>query len=122
MNNETNYNEGLIPPGPYCYVVDFTKEFTHDQEKVSIVCCPHKTTKEFGGVSIPWCSYLKAGGISNNNTEDDFARLVEYFGTEDNLFNFLSLDLLWDGCKECGINSNVELTKEKIIEWINKIN
>lgn len=120
-------NEKLIPPGPYCYVIDLTAETTIKEQielgnSLPTVFCPYSTYKEFNGVKVPWCSFLEQGGISNNTTEEEFDKLIEYFGSENNVFDFLYLDLLWDDCKECGVNDDYsEFSKEKCINYINEI-
>jgi hypothetical protein len=82
--------EKLIPNGIYCYNGN--------------VYCPYSTSKNFNDVRVPWCDYLDKGGVDNGHTEEEWNKLIEYFGTENNIFDFLPLDLLWDSCKECGIN------------------
>lgn len=114
--------EDLIPPGPYCYVINYTKpESKNAEDGIPVVYCPHSTTKEINQVNVPWCSLLDKGGISNHHTEAEWSRLVEYFGNEDNIFDFLTLDLLWDDCKECGLIDDYQYSKEDAIQWINKI-
>ena len=120
--NRQKQMENLIPPGPYCYVIDIRKQDARiPGDGVPIVCCPHKKTREFNGTSIPWCVYLEQGGLRNDHTEEEFEKLVHHFGTDDAVFDFLPLDLLWDGCKECGENKFYGLNEEKILNWITKV-
>lgn len=114
---ETN-NKQMIPPGPYCYVIDFTKEF---EDGVPVVYCPFHTTKEINGVYVPWCSFLDNGGISDDHTQEQWDKLIEYFGSDENVFDHLTLDLLFDSCKECRENDDYEYTKEQVIDWIKLI-
>ena len=116
-----NKQQELIPPGMYCYVLDYTKDNIFGSDSTPVVYCPHSINKEINGINIPWCSFLDKGGVSNDNTDEEWKKLVEYFGSDDNVFDYLSLDLLWDSCKECGENSDHNITKEQIIEWINKV-
>lgn len=111
----------LTPPGPYCYVADYSRE---DDLEIGypVVYCPHSSSKEFNGVSVPWCDLLNAGGTDNGHTDEEWEKLVEHFGSEENVFDFLPHDLLWDSCKECGINHDAAMTKESIIAWIDKVN
>lgn len=112
--------QSLIPPGPYCYVMDFTKESEsrNPEDGIPVVYCPFSKTKDINGVPVPWCTFLNKGGTSNDHTEEQWAKLVEYFGSDDNIFDRLPLDLLWDSCKECGEGGDYDYTKEQAIKWI----
>jgi len=108
----------LIPPGIYCYVIDKRKKKTFSTDgSLNTVFCPYSKYKEINNVKIPWCYYLDRGGLPNPLTDEDFNKLVEYFGSDENVFDFLSLDLLWDDCKECG-ERDYYVTEEKILNWI----
>ena len=113
--------EGLIPPGPYCYVIDITKPKQPEEDGAPVVYCPHFTNKEFNGVNVPWCNFVNKGGTSNNHNDEDWAKLVEKFGSDDNVFDFLPLDLLWDACKECGAGGDYNYSEEDLINWINEV-
>jgi len=65
-------------------------------------------------------SLLRKAGVG------DFDKLVEHFGNTDAIYDYLTLDLLWDDCKECCENDSIEdfekqETEEEIIEWIKKV-
>jgi hypothetical protein len=111
--------EKLIPPGKYCYIINYTKTSSNFKDEIPVVYCPYRITKEINKVRVPWCSFLNKGGIGDYYSEEDWSRLVKYFGGENNLFNFLSLDRLGDNYKECGFVD--DYTEEEAIEWINKI-
>jgi len=112
----------LIPKGQYCYVLDITVQRDKDKFSIPIVRCPYSTSKELNGVQVPWCSYLKSGGVSNNWSKEEWDKIIEYFGSENNVFDHLDADLLWDDCKECGVNDdNEELPRTELIAWINRI-
>lgn len=114
-------SEDLIPPGPYCYLLDYTQndgEISFDN--LPTVYCPYSTFKEFNGVSVSWCEFLNKGGLGNQ-TDEEFNKLMEIFGTEDDVFDQFPLDLLWDSCKECGMGGDYNFTEEHAIEWINKV-
>jgi len=119
MEEKNKNREELIPPGPYCYIPDFT--ILEDHEGFPTVYCPYHTSKEINGVIVPWCNFLNQGGISNNTTEEEYEKLVEHFGDEDKTDEQLPLDLLWDSCKECGRGGDYNYTREEAIEWIVKI-
>ena len=97
-----------IPKGTYCYVPrkrrDDEPELTEDG-RFYIETCPHLTSKEFGGVKMPWCSYLEAGGWDNREySEDELKAIRSAFDSKSQQEETLRLFLLWDGCKECGKN------------------
>lgn len=107
----------LIPPGQYCYVHDFTKP--SDNISIPIVSCPHRTEKDIAGVQVPWCKFLNSGGTENSKwSEEEWQKLITHFGSENNLFDNLPLSLLWDDCKECDVNTDVEITRDAITAWI----
>jgi hypothetical protein len=91
-------NEKLIPKGIYC---DGCPYFSYlkifDDEETPIY--------------VPYCIYLKKGSISDNWKNNEFDRLKTLFNlTEDEMFEheLFELSLLFDGCKECGINSEYD--------------
>jgi len=93
-----------IPIGHYCYTIDYDNYDSAHPDITPIIECPYKGIIEINGVSLPHCSYLNKAGMRNNIEDDDFEKLVHHFGSIDEVFNNLPLDLLWDGCKECGEN------------------
>jgi hypothetical protein len=98
--------DNLIPKGIYCYdkygtCPYFTYLDVYDKE-----CDPKNNIKP---ISIPYCLYLNKGSYANGSWKNnEFNRLKEHFKMSDNeLFdNILPLDLLWDQCKECGVNTD----------------
>jgi hypothetical protein len=91
-------DESLIPEGPYCYT----------PQKGRAARCPYHTTKEINGVHVPYCSFLEMGGLDNDMEDSEFNKLVEHYGGDDEVFEALPLDLLWDQVKECGENDDIE--------------
>lgn len=100
-----NKDISVIPKGLYCYTI---KKIVHDANRGSIIetnPCPYCTTKMYGETEQPFCSFLEKGSIHNNTTENEYEKILKYFdGDENKLKEELSLFLLWDGVKECGIN------------------
>jgi hypothetical protein len=84
----------IIPKGVYCYDKDGY--------------CPYSVDIVLNGVKLPYCLYLKQGGLYNCHTLDnDFELLKEHFKVKDDeIFEMFPLDLLWDSCKECNINKD----------------
>ena len=98
-------NNKIIPEGPYCYRLDIDKIDDYNQGKPApVIYCHYYGSKIFNEVRVPWCSFLEQGGIDNDTTDEQYEKLVEYFGSEDNMDKQLPLSLLWDSCKECGEN------------------
>lgn len=90
----------VIPKGDYCYT------FTKGKNQYGIPnskYCPYMSEKEYGGVSVIYCKYLEWGDVGNIS-DDEYNKLLAYFGDEDKLHEELPLDLLWDSCKCCGEN------------------
>ena len=80
----------MISKGMYCY----------DERGI----CPHFKSKDVGGVSVTWCSYLNSGS-TGNVSDDDFEKLMIFHKTDESgIFELYPLDLLWDQVKECGEN------------------
>jgi len=99
-------NEKLIPKGVYCDG------------------CPYFTRLTFyddnHDISVPFCIFINKGSVPNGMNENDFNKLTDLLGlsrdiekSDNTLYDFLSADLLWDGCKECGVN--MEYNKEELI-------
>jgi hypothetical protein len=100
--NYTKEKQNEIPIGSYCY----------NRGK-----CPYQTTKLINTVTVPWCNKLQAGSIPNGITELELKKLEEVYGATKCLDEMtglvtsggiqhkdLGLTLLWDECKECGVN------------------
>ena len=43
---------------------------------------PLPATRKIKGAAVPWCSFLKLGGISNHTTEAEYRMLLQHFGSE----------------------------------------
>lgn len=100
-----NIKEELIPKGIYC---DNCPYFSY----VSLY-------DDIGEIRFPFCIYLGCGSMPNSGwNNNEFERLQALLHlTDDELWNhvdgtdksgLLALDLLWDGCKECGINDEID--------------
>lgn len=113
-------DNSLIPNGAYCYHFDLTFDGKSENGTIPIVVCPYSVIKNINGVNIHWCDYINEGD-PGNCSDAEFEKLVKYYGSEDNVFDNLKLSLLWDDCKECGINSDVDDTKEDILNWIKRV-
>ena len=84
----------VIPEGLYCYTYDKNGEYKP---------CPyHKTIETRPGQYNGWCDFLEKGDIEN---AQEMTLINEKTGEEiqGNDAPF-PVSLLWDGCKECGIN------------------
>lgn len=107
-----------IPKGNYCY------KFIKGKSKCGIPkskYCPYSSWKEINGTKVAWCEYLELGGLLNGGTDEDYKRLIEFFGSEEALWDGLPLDLLFDDCKECGVNKyTVEEEEEMYGDSCNK--
>lgn len=100
----------LIPIGHYCYHIDYLyggKDLK--QGEIPIVTCPYSTYKGINNVNVPYCSYIDSLGWKNGFTDEEYNKLIEHYGSEDNVFEALELDLLWDQCKCCGENYDEDL-------------
>jgi hypothetical protein len=89
-----------IPKGYYCY------RFVKGKNKYGIPnteSCPYLNGKEINGVVVPWCEYLEKGGIGNDGTKEDWQKLIDFFGSEDALFDALPLTLLFDSVKNAAL-------------------
>jgi len=91
----------IIPPGMYCYN-------EHGN-------CPYGTTMilhdKIGPIEFDYCLFLKQGSMPNEGWDNnEFERIQKLLNqTEDELWaedGLLGPDLLWDQCKECGINND----------------
>jgi hypothetical protein len=99
-----------IPNGDYCYS---WIETPSDKNKFigKTKVCPYYKIKNVEGVEFPWCNYLELGGMPANgkwkgweNYEDANTKLDKHF--DSNMDQKLSLSLLFDAIKYCGINKD----------------
>lgn len=120
--NPERMDPSVIPPGPYCYRGrrerrEGEPEFTEDGRPIHYLnYCPYMSSRDCNGVVISWCNFLNKGSIDGSARvpndrekseavyEEEHRKLVEHFGSEEALEEATPLDLLWDSCKECGIN------------------
>ena len=114
--------DDLVPPGPYCYTLDYSdpEKLKTSLYSIPVVYCPYHQSKDINGIICPWCTFINKGGVGNC-PDEEFDKLIAFFGSENNVFDHLSLDLLSDGCKECGMGGNYDYTEEDVIKWIEKI-
>ena len=96
-----NLKKELIPKGMYC---DGCPYFSY----VSLY-------DDLGEIRFPYCIYLKVGSMPNGTWKlNEYERIQKLLNqTADELLDYesdglLHLDLLWDGCKECGINDELD--------------
>lgn len=100
----------IIPHSEYCYT--WTEVPSKENNYTGkIKQCPYYQIKNIDGVEIPWCDYLELGGTPGDGTWDgwnDYEKALEklskHFGSKEEVDNKLCLFLLFDSCKECGIN------------------
>jgi hypothetical protein len=97
---------------PYCYEIKGYPPHENLQDIVvngiTVDYCPYYNILSIKGVTIPFCFYLKQGGIGQSNTDEDIAKLCRHFDcTEDELDELFPLDLLWDACKACGESDGI---------------
>jgi hypothetical protein len=98
-------NEKLIPKGIYCDDCPY--------------CGKMSLFDDIGKIEFPYCFYLKTGSVPNSGwNNNEFERLTKLLdlsldieSDETDLYDVLDADLLWDGCKECGININEDYEK-----------
>jgi hypothetical protein len=102
--------ESQIPYGDYCYTW-LEKPSKENGFVGKTKACPYYATKTFNGVEVPWCTFLKCGGLNNSTDDSEVANLIDYFGSEEKMNEELPLSLLWDQVKECGVN----LPKEDLL-------
>ena len=85
----------VIPKGQYCGKCPYYQQLLMNHR-----------------IHIPYCLYLKKGSIPNGWTVYDYDEVSLTFGLEDKFdldnLDFFDAHLLWDRCKECGINLDDE--------------
>ena len=102
-----NLKKELIPKGMYCDGCPYWGRMV--------------LYDEIGKIEFPYCIYIQIGSIPNNGWKNnEFERLQKLLNlTDDELWfgmdekserqdALLEADLLWDGCKECGINNDYD--------------
>lgn len=103
----------VIPKGDYCYKFDGRKGIDEETGlRMGVKLCPYYSSRIFNGVEVDWCDFLNCGDIGNDLEEGDYQKLIEYFGSEEKLHEYLPLFLLWDQVKECGENYYDQEDKE----------
>ena len=101
----------VIPRGPYCYTwIEYPSEKNNFIGRTKV--CPYYETKDINGVHVPWCNYLELGGTPGDGTWtgwEDYEKandtLNKHFGSQAETDKNLPLFLLFDSCKECGVNN-----------------
>lgn len=85
----------VIPKGVYCYTLDKTGKQ---------VTCPYwRRIKERGKQEDGWCDYLEKGDVELV-AEGGFFQMGE--DNQPILDTEIGFSLLWDMCKECGVNDD----------------
>jgi len=105
----------LIPPGSYCYFVDSVRDLEpiNGIPRWTYKMCPYYKHREINGTFVPWCDYLNLGGTVGDTTDPEhYPKLKEHYKTDEAMDKELPLHLLFDQCKECGVNDEDELYKE----------
>ena len=104
MKIPTDKDESLIPPGSCCYHFIVTDENERHLRHPTLVCPYWDSDRSKGEQSFGYCHYLKCGDWEENGTL-----------------------LLWDMCKECGINHDDSMDIDPdydptpIIEWVERV-
>lgn len=96
----------LIPKGVYCYEM-----VGYDEINDIMKCkyCPFYVYLDIMDVTIPYCLCEKRGAI-DNISDNEYEILKKHFNcSEDELDEMFNGDLLWDGCKICGVNNDEDL-------------
>ena len=106
-------NKESIPKGEYCYCGMEVIDSNTSTPVIKVKCCPYWKFKTINGVEVNWCEFLDKGGLPNK--EIDFQKLVDVYGSEDNVYDELSLSLLFDQVKECGENL---MSDEELRKWL----
>jgi len=102
-------DEEIIPTGSYCYI---PISYDNNNNALNIELCPYYDYRIFkdgeGEIHLPYCHYLEAGSIPKDGSweNNEFERLKKLLKIVDDeeLWELFPVDLLFDQCKECGIN------------------
>ncbi len=114
LDKMSGKDTSIIPKGDYCYTwKEVPSESNNYRGKVNY--CPYYDVKNVNGVEFPWCNYLELGGTPGDGKwkgwEDHIKAdevLTEHFGSKEQMEDKLPLFLLFDSCKECGVNTEYE--------------
>jgi hypothetical protein len=86
----------IIPKGDYCYTwIEVPSESNNYRGKTKQ--CPYYDCKNINGKWKGWEDHNKADKV-----------LTEHFGSKEQMEDKLPLFLLFDSCKECGVNVEEE--------------
>lgn len=96
MPNDTS----IIPKGSYCYTID---RVDMKESKIYTKNCPYYNYTVINTVLVPTCEYLELMGVPDCDDET-YKKLLDFYGNYDKLHEAMPLSLLWDSCKECGVN------------------
>ena len=102
--NAIKKDKRRIPKGPYCYRIKKVVPDTVYGFRILTKNCPYSRLNKINGVEVAWCDYLEQGGLLNEPT--DMNKLIEYFGSEEKVFEGLPLSLLFDSVKSCGVKDD----------------
>ena len=92
-----------IPDGDYCYRITTIETLPSGYPKINIKYCTHYHTKTVCEVAIPYCDFLGKMGYPDC-TDEEYEKLLEFYKSCDKIDEVMPLNLLWDGCKCCGVN------------------
>jgi|688.fasta_scaffold433587_3 hypothetical protein len=93
-------DKSVIPKGDYCYTIS---RVDMKESKIYTKNCPYYDYTVLCDVLIPTCKYLEKMGTPGC-TDEEYKRLLDFYGDHDTLSKAMPLSLLWDSCKECGVN------------------
>ena len=95
----------VIPKGEYCYTIKKIVWADNGMPIIKTNMCPYYSSRDYGeDVTVDFCEFLGKGDYGGLN-DDEYALLLAYFkGDEEKMRKELPLGLLWDACKECGVN------------------
>jgi hypothetical protein len=92
-----------IPHGKHCY-----ESIKMNSDKTTFTVtkpCPFRKFNNF--LKLYYCEYMNRFGIPNDISESHWEDLVEHFGSESELYEIATLDLLFDSIKQCGVNDGI---------------
>ena len=104
--NPFNLPTGPIPKGSYCDGHLGRRKFKNGIPCFTPKYCPCLRTRKINGAAVPWCSFLKLGGISNHTTEAEYRMLLQHFGSEKALTQSCPCSCCGMPAKECGLESD----------------